>query len=285
MSFLSDLLKNGSLSHSWFFFSLFQAFVRIWDQEEEQNTMAASPSSLGSTVTIRTGDILRVLNLWWYFLWQLVYEASLCEAITTCLWWPLSKGTVLCSARPFNSVQRELISTHSHRYDWNFTNVWEILLESLPSTPSPPNLAAEGPFHDEFCWMPQCNGCAQVKSTLALGILVYNLFNYAQSLKHLHDVLKYSWPFLFNFICPLVFGGSPTKHFRKFNSAPTTINTGPSTSGRPGSAFSLPVLLKDQTLQRRKQQTLTFMNGWKQTLYFEESVELCNVYLFATQHT
>lgn len=64
------------------------------------------------------------------------------------------------------------------------------------------------------------------ESDICTCVLVYSLFNYTQSLKHLHDALKYNWPFLFNFICLLVFGDNPAKHFSKFNKVHTTINIG-----------------------------------------------------------
>lgn len=68
------------------------------------------------------------------------------------------------------------------------------------------------PLRGGFGWTPPSCGDAQVRVTFTLAVLVYSLFNYTQSLKHLHDALKYSWPFLFNFICLLVFGDYPAKH-------------------------------------------------------------------------
>lgn len=88
---------------------------------------------------------------------------------------------------------------------------------SVPSeSPSPikhPCISATDTLlRAEFCLNPPSDGHAQVRVTFVLGVLVYGLFNYTQSLKHLHDALKYSWPFLFNFICLLVFGDYPAKH-------------------------------------------------------------------------
>lgn len=65
------------------------------------------------------------------------------------------------------------------------------LLENSPSIQCPCILAADTPFCDKFCLLKSPDaGRAQVRVTFALGVLVYRLFNYAQSPKHLHDALK-----------------------------------------------------------------------------------------------
>lgn len=87
-----------------------------------------------------------------------------------------------------------------------------IWFESPSSIKQPCILAADTGLRAEFCPNAPSDGHAQVTVTFVLGVLVYGLFNYTQSLKHLHGALKYSWPFLFNFICLLVFGDYPAKH-------------------------------------------------------------------------
>lgn len=65
------------------------------------------------------------------------------------------------------------------------------LLENSPSIQCPCILAADTPFCDKFCLLKSPDaGRAQVRVTFALGVLVYRLFNYARSPKHLHDALK-----------------------------------------------------------------------------------------------
>lgn len=87
-----------------------------------------------------------------------------------------------------------------------------ILFESPSSIKHPCILAADTLLRAEFCPNAPSDGHAQVTVTFVLGVLVYGLFNYTQSLKHLHNALKYSRPFLFNFIFLLVFGDYPAKH-------------------------------------------------------------------------
>lgn len=125
--------------------------------------------------------------------------------------------------------------------------------------------------HPEFCWLranpppsntlPFCGRCPAPwwillelrarsgESDICTCVLVYSLFHYSWSLKHLHDALKYSWPFLFNFICLLVFGDNPTKHFSKFNKVHTTINVGANNNGGQDFIESIVIRLEAQIFQ------------------------------------
>lgn len=69
-------------------------------------------------------------------------------------------------------------------------------------TSAQPCLEADLPLKSLVFWLrmsrsgmnsarvPPYAGHAQVRATFALGVLVYSLFNYAQSPEHLHDALK-----------------------------------------------------------------------------------------------
>lgn len=153
--------------------------------------------------------------------------------------------TLLCPARGLAPVGRVGLTLQSLQTHPEFCWLWENRVKAhLPSNTLPFCGRCPAPW-----WILLKSRARSGESDICTCVLVYSLFHYSRSLKHLHDALKYSWPFLFNFICLLVFGDNPAKHFSKFNKVHTTINVGANNNGGQHFIQSIIIRLEAQIFQ------------------------------------